>query len=124
MTINRNLERRNKATIYQLKRRFGSTVSLFRMSAGSVNLTTGKKHYKRAHEVVIPRCIILPGKTTRQTTQTTAMTGSGKQFMYGSYYDHHKAEFLIDPAELAHEFEIAIDDYIVWDRRSIRRLRR
>ncbi len=115
MTTNRNLERRNRATIYQLKRRYGSTVSLFRMSSGSVNITTGKKHYKRAVEVVIPRCIVLPSLTTRNQTQTTAMTGSGKQFMYGGFYDHDAVTFLIDPAELANEFEIAIDDYIVFD---------
>jgi len=115
MTTNRNLERRNRATIYQLKRLHGSTVTLFRLSAGSVNLTTGKKHYKKPLEVTIPRCIVLPQLTTRNQTQTTAMTGSGKQFMYGGFYDHDNVRFLIDPAELTHEFEIAIDDYIVFD---------
>ncbi len=113
---NYNLNRRIRQALYVLKRAFGSTVVLHKLTSASTSYTTGTKT-STSTTVTIHRCIVLPVKLLRDVIQTVSEISANKSFAYGGSFDSGTREFVIDARDLVNGYEISLDDWIIYDDR-------
>ena len=111
---NRFLPQRIRKTIYKLKRLFGGPIQLYEQGTKTSDLRTGVITWTGREVIDIKRAIILPVKISREQEQTISMISSDKAFVYGGTYDRGARWFYIDPADLAANYEIKMDQWIVY----------
>lgn len=111
---NRYLPMRIRQTIYKLKRLYGGSIFLYRQGTKTTNIETGDITWTGREVRTVSRAIILPVKIERTQTQTISMISADKQFVYGGYYDRASRWFYIDPRDLPLNYEIKMDDWIVY----------
>ena len=107
-------KRTNRAPIYQLKRLYGGTIVLVKQGTETTDLLTGVKS-SSSTSTTIKRAVVIPAKTKRSQTQGASQVDSGKEFMYGAFYDRSTWNFLIDPRDLPAGYEIENDDWVEFD---------
>lgn len=112
---NRYLPMRIRQTIYKLKRLYGGTITLYRQGDKTVDTRTGEITWTNRLSTLVFRAVILPVKIERIQTQTISMISMDKQFVYGGAYDRGSRWFYIDPRDLPENYEIKMDDWIVYE---------
>jgi hypothetical protein len=65
----------------------------------------------------VPRCIVLPVKIQREVVQSISQISANKAFVYGGTYDAGTRMFIIDARDLATDYEIVNDDWLVYEGR-------
>lgn len=113
-TTNRFLPQRIRKTVYKLKRLFGGPIDLYEQGTKTTNTRTGVITWTGRGVVNIKRAIILPVKFSRQQEQSISMISADKAFVYGGTYDRGARWFYIDPADLTADYEIKMDQWIVY----------
>jgi hypothetical protein len=112
MIINHSLNRRIRQALYALKRGFGSTVKLHKLTQADTDYKTGVKSLSST-SITIHRCIVLPTKVQREVVQTVLV--ANKEFTYGGSYDTNTRTFIIDARDLPKKYIIQTDDWIEFE---------
>src|SRR4030043_1647231 len=97
-----------KKIIYSLKRKFGFSVSIYKVTSVTLDLETGEKETITERKKV-KRVILLPVDITR-----TYVPAIDKVIQTGGAFDPQDRFIIIDKKDLG-TFELKIDDYIIFD---------
>lgn len=117
MPINRNLNQRNRAALYSLKRLYGGgPVSIYTQLGSEVNLDTGVRSIDK-DVTVVQRVIILPSKVARQVVRSISQISANKAFVEGGYFDTETRMFIIDRND-APGLSVRLDDWLVYEDRK------
>lgn len=112
--VNRGLMRSLRRTLYALKRSFGGTVYIYTLVDSETDYITGVKTSIQG-VTRIPRAIVLPIKLQREQAQTLSVISANKAFVYGGTYDAGTRLFVVDAQDVASDFDLTLDDWIVYD---------
>lgn len=102
-----------KRVIYNLKRRFGESLSVVRPGSRTPNLSTGVITSGEDTSISVGKAIILPGKAERKFSYDLSFIAANKNFTYGGFYDVDQREIIIDAKDLG-AFVPKISDHILW----------
>lgn len=111
-----SLNRRIRQLLYSLKRAFGSTLHIYTLIEAGTDYTTGIKSSTQKVRR-IRRGIVLPIQVHRETAQSMSLISANKSFVYGGVYEVGTRLFVIDARDVPKDFEIGMDDWIVYDNR-------
>ena len=95
--------------LYTLKRGYGFTITLHKITNETQNYQTGQK-IVTIQTQKIDKAIILPAHLQRQ------FENQPTNFKYGGLYDAAMRQVIIDAIDLG-DFNVEIDDYIIYDGR-------
>lgn len=109
-----NTLRQIKAIIYRLKRNFGTTVKIIRLSSLSNNVRTGAITVTK-QTITISRGIVGPAKLTRDFVYDLSFIAANKNFTYGGYFDVSDRGLILDSKDLPSGFEPNLNDYALID---------
>lgn len=109
-----NVLRQIKQIVYRLKRNFGVSIVLTRITSNTNNVETGKMTTV-LQEITIRRAIIGPAKVLRDFVYDLSFIAANKNFTYGGYFDAGTRILIIDSKDLPSGFEPNLNDYIVYD---------
>lgn len=112
MTTNYKLNKLVRNCVYLLKRRFGGSITLYRLSAASTDLATGVKTQSHS-SIEIDRAIVLPVKIDRDIIQSVATLSANKKMVMGGSFESGVRVFIIDRAD-APGYDLTNDDWIVY----------
>lgn len=112
--VNYSLNRRIRQALYALKRGFGSTVKLHKLTNAETNYKTGVKDLDST-VITIHRCIVLPVRVQREVVQSISIISANKEFVYGGSYDVGTRIFVIDARDLPRGYIIQNDDWIEFE---------
>jgi len=112
----RTLNRMIRQTLYSLKRQYGGTVSVYRLSDAQTDVRTGRKTIDK-DVFVVRRAVILPVKVSREVIQSISQISANKAFVYGGSFDSGLRKFIIDARDLPEGFELTSDDWLVYNGR-------
>lgn len=98
--------------IYQMKKRYGGEITVYRLDTASTNRGTGVKSETHT-SVYIPRAVVLPAKVQREVIQSISAISANKKLVMGGSFDIGTRVFIIDRRD-APEFELSNDDWIVY----------
>ncbi len=112
--INRRLLRSLRLTLYTLKRQFAGSVYIYKLVDAETDYVTG---VKTSTQKVYPvnRAIVLPIKIQRDEVKTLSIVSANKSFVYGGTYDAGVRLFVIDARDVHADFDLAMDDWIVYN---------
>ena len=105
-----------RKTLYSLKRRYGSTVSIYKLVDASTDLRTGVKSITKSMITVL-RAVVLPVKVQREVIQSISQVSANKEFVVGGSFDSGSRIFVIDARDLPADYEFHLDDWLVYDDR-------
>jgi len=103
-------------TLYSLKRQYGGPVDVYKLLSAGTDYKTGVKTSSKS-VVSIRRCIVLPVKIQREAIRSIAHLSANKMFSMGGTFDAGVRIFVIDRRDVPKDFEIAQDDWLVYDAR-------
>lgn len=103
-----------RRVIYNLKRRYGFPLDIYRIISTVTNRETGKKIQEKS-KYHIKRAIVLPNQVQKRFAFDLAYLAANKDFTYGAEYLSNLRDIIIDVRDLPKEFEITINDYIIYD---------
>ena len=93
--------------LYALKRQYGTSVVVYKLSDVDTNYRTGQKTVVRSlHQV--RRVIMLPEDILRKVGRTNNKTGESSAGI-----EEGDATFIFDPRDLPNDFQFELDDYVV-----------
>jgi len=96
--------RQVKAILYQLKKIFGTSITLINKAA-TTNYATGVIT-DSSSSTAIKKAILLPRKTTRQFDYDLSFIAANKNFTYGGMYDALMRWVIIDARDVPDAFDI------------------
>ncbi len=115
--INRNLNQRIRAALYQMKKDYGASIDIYKLVSSATDVRTGEKVVTKT-VTHVRRAIIVPAKIDRVAQQTISVISANKQFVTGGTYDVSQREFIIDRRDVPTLPELTADDWIVFNRRK------
>lgn len=111
---NYNLIKFIRRAIYQLKREYGSSITLYTLDSVSTDYNTGVK--TSAHtSYEVTRAIVLPTRTKREVIQSISMISANKKFVQGGTFDSSLRTFIIDRSDLPKTFILNTDYWLVYE---------
>lgn len=110
--------KRIRQTIYKLKRVYGGTISLYKQGTKTTNTRTGEITWTGREVRIIRRAIILPVNIKREAPRSISVISMDKQFVYGGTFDQGARWFYIDPRDLPVNYEINMDDWILYENKK------
>lgn len=111
--MNQNLLRQVKLIIYKLKRSYGLELHIWHPISMENNVETGK--IAREYSIMyIRQAILLPRTFARDFEYDLTYIASGKNFVYGGYFDSAKRNIILDVDDLPSNFEITNNDFVVF----------
>ena len=110
---NYNLIRFIRRCIRQMKKEYGSAITVYHITDTSTNLTTGVRETTK-DSVYIRRAVVLPNVLTRDSVQSISLISANKQVVQGGTYDPGTRRFIIDRTD-APAWCLRQDDWIVYD---------
>jgi len=113
MQARRKQTRFIRRAIYRLKRDFGFTVTLHKITNVALNLETGTKT-RTTQFKKIQRAIILPARMFRSFVYDLSFIAAAKNFTSGGFFDPDEKVIIIDWQDVR-DFTIDVDDYVVYD---------
>lgn len=116
--INPSLNYMVQRTIYDLKRRYGNEITVYRLDSASTDYETGQKTAsKTAYQ--IRSAVVLPASETRRFFASIAMLSAAKQFIApgNQGFDQSRRGFIIEARDLPSDFEFQPEDWIVYNSR-------
>jgi hypothetical protein len=116
MTGNSTLHRLIKRTIYDLKRRYGAPVDVYKLLS---NQSDPKRGTVDTQVEVYPldRVIVLPNKLNKAEHRTISIISANKQMLQGGWYEADGRNFIIDRLDLP-GVELTTDDWLVFQGRK------
>lgn len=121
--MNQNMLRQVKMVVNKLKRDYGLELHIWHPTSTVNNIETGK--IVRTYDIhYIRKGVVLPKNFSRDFAYALSYIASGKNFVYGGYFDSARRDLLIDVDDLPAEFELTNNDFFVfegkrWEIRSI-----
>ena len=109
-----NLLRQIKIIVYKLKRQYGRSVTVVRLTSVTPNVETGKMVIVK-QEIEIRRGIVGPAKMLRDFVYDLSFIAANKNFTYGGYFDASDRALILDSKDLPSGFEPNLDDYALVD---------
>lgn len=110
---NYNLNRLIRNVIYQMKRQYGGSITLYRLISAATDRATGVK--SETHEsVYIKKAVVLPANVYREVIQSISQISANKKLVMGGNFDLGIRVFIIDRRD-APGYTITNDDWIVYD---------
>jgi len=109
---NYNLIRFIRRCIRQMKKEYGSPITIYKLNSTSTDRRTGTKTVDR-DSVYVDRAVVLPDKLTRAAVQNISVISANKQVVQGGTYDPGTRRFIIDRTDVPN-WELQQDDWIVY----------
>ena len=109
-----NVLRQIKQIVYRLKRNYGVSIVLVRLSNLVNNVQTGKMTSDK-QEISIRRGIIGPTSMLRDFVYDLSFIAANKNFTYGGLFDAGTLALIVDSKDLPSGFEPNLNDYITYD---------
>lgn len=110
---NYNLIRLVRRCISQMKKEYGSPITVYKLGDTTTDLETGVKTVSRT-STYIKRAVVLPNRLSRDAIRSISLISANKQVVEGGYYDVGTRTFIIDRRD-ASGVTLAEDDWIVYD---------
>ena len=111
-----NVLRQIKPIVYRLKRNYGVTVTLVRLSNLQDSIQTGKMSQTK-QEITIRRAIVGPALELRDFVYDLSYIAANKNFTFGGFFDADTRIMIIDSKDLPKGFEPTMDDYVIYEDR-------
>jgi len=114
--VNRNINRRLRHLLYQLKRLYGGSIDVYKLGSQSTDHDTGVRTVNKT-VYNVKRAIILTAKVARESVQTLPIISANKAFAYGGTYDTSTRLFIVDrtdPTEVTLP-DLSESDWVVYD---------
>ncbi len=114
MSGNPSLNRMIRATIYELKKRYGAPITVYRLASATTDYETGVKTATRL-SFDIQLAVILPTSEARRFLTSISFISASKSFVSagGQGWDQSQRGFIIDGRDLLN-FEFEPEDWIVY----------
>lgn len=115
MAGNPSLTRMIHSTIYELKKRYGAPITVYRLASSSTDYETGVKSATKL-SFDIQRAVILPSSEVRRFLTSISFISQSKSFVSpGSPgWDESQRAFIIDGRDLR-DFSFEPEDWIVYE---------
>lgn len=98
--------------LYMLKREYGLETGIYRTIVEETNLETGAKRISIVKNT-IDQAIFVPVKFETMSLYSASYLKAAREFAYGGYQDQEVRKVIIDGNDVADDFEILPDDYLV-----------
>lgn len=103
-----------RQTLYTLKRQYGFELDVYRITNSVTDVETGVKVVSRV-KYTVDRAIVLPSSLIRKDAYDLAYFAANKNFTYGATFDVDTRMIVLDADDLPIDFEIKLDDFIVFN---------
>ncbi len=102
-----------RRAFYRLKRDYGFPIRLYKITNVTLDLEAGTKT-RRVKYKSIPRAVFVTARLYRSFVYDLSFIAVNKNFVSGGFFDAEDRVILIDWQD-TRDFEIEVDDYIVYD---------
>lgn len=103
-----------KSILYQLKRQYGASVTLYKTTAYDIDPKTGKKSSSIVkHQVKL--AIVLPDSLANKFAYEHSYLVANRKFTYGAQWDQRQRLVVIDGEDLPKGFTIEVETSLVFD---------
>ncbi len=102
-----------RKAIYRLKRDYGFPIRLYKITKVTLDLEAGTKT-RRVKYKSIPRAVFVTARLYRSFVYDLSYIAANKNFVSGGFFDSEDRVIFIDWQD-TRDFEIEVDDYIVYD---------
>ena len=102
-----------RKALYRLKRDYGFPIRLYKITNVTLDLEAGTKT-RRVRYKSIPRAVFVTARLFRSFVYDLSFIAVNKNFVSGGFFDPEDRVILIDWQD-TRDFEIEVDDYIVYD---------
>ena len=110
----KNVLRQVKPVIYRLKKEYGLEAYIYHPTVTDQNIETGK--IIREYQIIyISQVVLLPVNWTRNFNYDLSYIASGKNFVYGGFYDVGKRDMMVDSDDLPKDFAITNNDFVMFE---------
>jgi len=113
MKPNYNLIRLVRNCIYQMKREYGGSITLYQLATAATDRATGVKT-ETHNSIFIPRAVVLPASVKREVIQSISAISANKKLVMGGSIDVGTRVFIIDRND-APGYIVTNDDWIVYE---------
>jgi hypothetical protein len=103
-----------RRALYELKKRYGLPIDVYRLASTETNLATGERT-RVLSKTSIVRAIVMDAQLWTRFHYDLAYIMAARQFSMGGFTDSAERVFIIDRDDLASDFQINTTDYIVFD---------
>jgi hypothetical protein len=110
--MNRNLQQRMRAVMYQLKMQYGDSIAIHKKTSVSSNARTGEKVMETS-VTRIRRAVIVTGEIARREHRSISAISANKGLVQGGWYDTNTRYFIIDRRD-ARNLTLTNDDFIIY----------
>lgn len=108
------LSRRIEQALYSLRREYGGSLDVYKLVSAETDPRTGVASV--VHDVTpIKRAIILPGTVAKREIRGISLISANKQLVQGGHWESIDKVFIVLRRDLASNFELSTDDWIVYD---------
>lgn len=101
-----------KHTLYKLKRRFPTTIGLYKRVNITTNTQTGVKT-TTIEKVNVVHAIVMQARDFRSFVYDLAFISANKDFTMGGYFDPSDRKVIIEKSDLPVDYVLTADHYIV-----------
>lgn len=108
------LHRMIKQTLYDLKLRFGSPVSIYRLVNSTTDYRLGTVTATQT-SIDVKKCVVLPANTIRDLAQSISYISANKPFVWqgDGGWDENTRVFIFEGSDLR-DYEILMEDWIIY----------
>jgi len=112
---NYNLNKLVRRSINQMKREYGSPITVYQLQETKTDLTTGEKTAVYT-SIPVRRAVVLPVKIEWKVLQTISLVSANKKTVQGGGFDAGSRKFIIDRRDVP-GIELTHADWLVYDHR-------
>jgi len=114
--VNRNVQQRNRAAFYQMKREYGGRIDFYKQGTVSSDAKTGQRTVNKT-KLTIDHAVILPADVARKEIRGISLISANKSLVSGGGYDSIACVFIIDQRDVPNLI-VAKDDWIVHEHKK------
>jgi len=108
------LLKHHRQILYQLKRDWGLTVTLYKPLTATHDVTTGE--IARSFDVqTVDRAPVLPASKTRSFVYDLAYIAADKNFTEGAFFDKKQRVVIIEQRDLPKLYMPELDDFLIFN---------
>ena len=100
--------------LYKLKRQYGASVTLYKITASNFDPATGRKTTTRT-VVPINLAIVLPDTLARKFAYEHSFLAANRPFTYGAQWDQGQRIVIVDSKDLPKDFTIEVETSLVFE---------
>jgi hypothetical protein len=114
---NYTLNRQIQTALYSLKRQYGGSIDIYKLTSSAINVRTGEKVLVKT-VTHVDRAVVVPARISREVVQSISLISANKQLVMGGGYDLGVREFIVDRRDCPDLPNLNEDDYIVYNSRK------